>query len=53
VILAKGMANFETMYQHPLPAPALFLFKAKCQPLQEHLRTPPDAFWALWQEASA
>jgi hypothetical protein len=53
LILAKGMANFETMYQHPLPAPALFLFKAKCQPLQEYLRTPPDAFWALWQEAAA
>ena len=50
LVLAKGMANFETMYGRDLKPPVLFLFKLKCRPLREYLNGPPDSYWALWQE---
>jgi len=53
VVLAKGMANFETMYDSGLPAACLFLFKVKCRPVKDHLHAPPHSYWALWQEALA
>ena len=51
LILAKGMANFESMYPRDLPSPVFFLLKAKCQPMQDYLEAPPESYWALWYEA--
>jgi uncharacterized protein with ATP-grasp and redox domains len=50
LILSKGMANFETLYQVDLRCPALFLFKVKCRPIMEYLAAPKDAHVALWKE---
>jgi uncharacterized protein with ATP-grasp and redox domains len=50
LILAKGMANFESMYPRDLPCPVFFLFKAKCQPMQDYLDAPGESYWALWKE---
>jgi uncharacterized protein with ATP-grasp and redox domains len=33
VILAKGMANWETLTEYEAPCPTLFLFRAKCEPV--------------------
>ena len=49
LVLAKGLANFLTVYQYPLPCPAFFIFKAKCQPVRAALDASGDTFWALWQ----
>jgi uncharacterized protein with ATP-grasp and redox domains len=51
LILAKGMANFESMYPRDLPCPVFFLFKVKCQPMQDYLKAPAESYWALWKEA--
>jgi damage-control phosphatase, subfamily I len=53
LILAKGMANFESMYPRDLPCPVLFLFKVKCQPMQDYLEAPGESYWALWREAKS
>ena len=50
LIVAKGMANFESMYSRDLPSPVFFLLKAKCQPMQNYLEAPPESYWALWYE---
>jgi len=51
LILAKGMANFESVYPRDLPCPVFFLFKAKCQPIQDYLGATGESYWALWKEA--
>jgi uncharacterized protein with ATP-grasp and redox domains len=51
LILAKGMANFESMYPRDLACPVFFLFKVKCQPMQDYLEAPGESYWALWREA--
>jgi uncharacterized protein with ATP-grasp and redox domains len=50
LILAKGMANFESIFPRDLPCPVFFLFKAKCQPIQDYLKAPGESYWALWKE---
>lgn len=50
LMLAKGMANFESMYPRDLPSPVFFLFKAKCRPIQDYLEAPPESYWALWYD---
>jgi uncharacterized protein with ATP-grasp and redox domains len=50
LILAKGMANFESIYPRDLPCPVFFLFKVKCQPIQDYLEAPGESYWALWKE---
>ena len=50
LIVAKGMANFESMYPRDLPSPVFFLFKAKCRPIQDYLEAPPESYWALWYD---
>jgi uncharacterized protein with ATP-grasp and redox domains len=52
LIIAKGMANYLSTIEHPLPCPAFFLFKLKCKPLRDLWEAPPDSFWAYWQEPS-
>ena len=51
LILAKGMGNFESMYPRDLSCPVFFLFKVKCQPMQDYLEAPVESYWALWKEA--
>ena len=37
MIIAKGMANFESLGEESLPAPAAYLLKAKCAPVASEL----------------
>ena len=50
LIVSKGMANLESIYPRKLTCPVFFLFKAKCQPIQDYLHSPADSFWALWHD---
>ncbi len=48
--VAKGMANFETLYARgDLPVPFLFLFTVKCRPIQRALEVPAGSFCAVWK----
>jgi uncharacterized protein with ATP-grasp and redox domains len=40
VILAKGMANWETLTEYEAPCPTLFLFRAKCEPVATAVGVP-------------
>ena len=40
VILAKGMANWETLTEYEAPCPILFLFRAKCEPVAAAVGIP-------------
>ena len=50
LIISKGMANFETLYSRDLAAPVFFLFKVKCEPIQNYIQAPANSFLALWKE---
>lgn len=50
LILAKGMANYETIPVGPITVPVFFLFRVKCEPIRTHLDAPAESFWALWHE---
>jgi uncharacterized protein with ATP-grasp and redox domains len=50
LIISKGMANLESIYPKRLSCPVFFLFKAKCQPIRDHLNAPAESFWALWHD---
>ena len=50
LILSKGMANFETLYPRDVSAPVFFLFKAKCEPIQNYIQAPANSFMALWKK---
>jgi uncharacterized protein with ATP-grasp and redox domains len=50
LILSKGMANFETLYPRDVSAPIFFLFKVKCEPIQNYIQAPPNSFMALWKK---
>ena len=52
LIFSKGMANFETIYPRERRAPAFFLFKVKCRPIQEYVQAPEGSFLALWQDGT-
>ena len=52
LLLSKGMANFETIYPRKRKAPAFFLFKVKCRPIQEYIHAPEGSFVALWQDGA-
>ena len=52
LILSKGMANFETLYPRDVSAPVFFLFKVKCEPIQNYIQAPANSFLALWKEGS-
>ena len=50
LIIAKGMANYLSTMEHPLPRPGFFIFKLKCKPLRDLWEAPPNSFWAYWQD---
>jgi hypothetical protein len=53
VVVAKGMANWETIFPRRLSVPVFFLFKVKCKPLRDYLDAPADSYWALWKPAAS
>lgn len=50
LIVSKGMANFETLYPKDLSPEILFLFKVKCEPIQDYIQAPAESFLALWRD---
>ena len=40
IILAKGMANWETMTETPAPCPTMYLFRTKCEPVANAVGAP-------------
>jgi uncharacterized protein with ATP-grasp and redox domains len=40
VLIAKGMANFESLSEHDLPVPVVYLLRAKCIPVASILNVP-------------
>ena len=50
LVVAKGMANFETVFPRETAANILFLFKVKCKPVQDYIGAPVGSFIALWRE---
>jgi damage-control phosphatase, subfamily I len=52
LILSKGMANFETVYPRDLALPVFFLFKVKCEPIQEYIKAPVESYVALWRDGT-
>ncbi|UCD80279.1 MAG: DUF89 family protein [Desulfobacterales bacterium] len=49
LIVSKGMANFETLYPKSISAPGFYLFKVKCEPIQNYVQAPVDSFLAIWK----
>ncbi len=50
LIVSKGMANFETLYPKNIAAPSFYLFKVKCEPIQNYIQAPVNSFLTLWKE---
>jgi uncharacterized protein with ATP-grasp and redox domains len=40
IIVAKGMANWETMTETPAPAPTVYMFRTKCEPVATAVGAP-------------
>ena len=53
LIVSKGMANFETLYPRRISAPSFYLFKVKCEPIQNYIQAPANSFLALWKEGNS
>jgi uncharacterized protein with ATP-grasp and redox domains len=52
LIISKGMANFETLFPKDITAPTFFIFKVKCEPIQNYIQAPINSFQALWKEGN-
>ncbi|MBT8366203.1 MAG: DUF89 family protein [Deltaproteobacteria bacterium] len=50
LIISKGMANFETVYPKSICAPSFYLFKVKCEPIQNYIQAPVNSLMALWKD---
>jgi uncharacterized protein with ATP-grasp and redox domains len=50
LIVAKGMANFETLYPKSISPPSFYLLKVKCEPIQNYIQAPVNSFLALWKD---
>ena len=53
LIVSKGMANFETLYSRRISVPSFYIFKVKCEPIQNYIQAPANSFQALWKEGSS
>jgi len=40
IIVAKGMANWETMTETPAPAPTMYILRTKCEPVARAIGVP-------------
>jgi hypothetical protein len=52
LVISKGLANFETIYPRDMVAPVFFLFKVKCEPIQNYIQAPANSFLALYKTGS-
>lgn len=52
LIFSKGMANFETVYPRSLPSPSFYLFRVKCEPIQDVVGIKVGGFAALWKDGA-
>lgn len=50
VIVAKGMANWETLTEYPAPCPLLYVFRTKCEPAAKAVGAPLNRNIALLVE---
>jgi uncharacterized protein with ATP-grasp and redox domains len=50
VIVAKGMANWETLTETPAPCPLMYLFRTKCEPVARSVGAPERQNVALLVE---
>ena len=53
LIISKGMANFETLYPKSIATPSFYIFKVKCEPIQNYIQAPANNFLALWKDGNA
>ena len=42
IIIAKGMANWETPTEVPAPCPLMYVFRTKCDPVARAVGAPRD-----------
>jgi uncharacterized protein with ATP-grasp and redox domains len=42
LIVAKGMANWETMTENPAPSPTMYVFRTKCEPVARAVGAPEN-----------
>jgi len=42
LIVAKGMANWETMTENPAPCPTMYIFRTKCEPVARSVGAPEN-----------
>lgn len=47
IIIAKGMANWETMTEITAPCPTMYLFRTKCEPVAKSVNAPEGESIAL------
>lgn len=52
LIVAKGMANWETMTETPAPCPTMYVFRTKCEPVARAVGAPEDQSIAFLVEKS-
>ncbi len=50
LIVAKGMANWETMTETPAPCPTMYVFRTKCRPVAVSVSAPENESIALLVE---
>ncbi|MFC1802545.1 DUF89 domain-containing protein [Thermoproteota archaeon] len=50
IIIAKGMANWETMTETPAPCPTLYIFRTKCEPVAIAVGAPENQSIAILVE---
>ena len=51
IIVAKGMANWETMTETPAPCPTLYIFRTKCEPVANSVNAPEGESIAILAES--
>jgi uncharacterized protein with ATP-grasp and redox domains len=42
LIVAKGMANWESMTENPAPCPTMYVFRTKCEPVASSIGAPEN-----------
>ena len=42
IIVAKGMANWESMTENPVPCPTMYVFRTKCEPVATSVGAPEN-----------
>jgi len=50
IIIAKGMANWETLTENPAPCPLMYIFRTKCEPAARAVGAPERRNIALLVE---